>query len=411
MKLLPMADAAPQDKSKPCCDAGAATCRPAAACDCSPATTAASTCGNDEVPCCGARPGPRASAYERPGYAIRPYVDGFVPTPAGPVPRVRTALCPSDRLGTLGARIGCTRDDYRVAPGLYCLGNPTPDSPVIVTANYKLTFDTVRTALPGTDAWLLVLDTRGVNVWCAASKGTFGTGELASRVQQTRLDTVVRHRTLIVPQLGATGVAARAVKKACGFTVAWGPVRAADLPRFLANGHHADAAMRTVTFTLRERLALVPVELYLARKLALWLFLAAAILSAISPAPFSHETLRRCILLTTAGLGGLLAGNFAVPALLPWLPGRMFALKGAVIGLALGLVIALLPSSAATGLENLALPLVAAAAASYCGMNFTGSTPFTSPTGVEKEMRRWMPIQALAVLAAAILWAWAPFAA
>lgn len=67
---------------------------------------------------------------------------------------------------------------YTIDPGLYALGNPDESSPVLVTANYKLTFDRLRQSLPKLDAWVLVLDTKGINVWCAAGKGTFGTGEV-----------------------------------------------------------------------------------------------------------------------------------------------------------------------------------------------------------------------------------------
>jgi CO dehydrogenase/acetyl-CoA synthase gamma subunit (corrinoid Fe-S protein) len=134
--------------------------------------------------------------------------DGAVPTAAGEVPRVSTALSARDRLGSLAARWAIGRMDYRVAPGLYAVGNPGPDSAVLVSANYKMSFDRLRSALDGRDAWLLVLDTKGINVWCAAGKGTFGTDEVVRRVQATGLDRVVTHRTLILPQLGAPGVAA-----------------------------------------------------------------------------------------------------------------------------------------------------------------------------------------------------------
>ena len=91
----------------------------------------------------------------------------------------------------------------------------------------------VRTALKGRNGYILVLDTRGVNVWCAAGKGTFGTEELVSRLESEGLERIVRHRTLIAPQLGATGVSAHRVKQRSGFRVIYGPVRAADLPSFL----------------------------------------------------------------------------------------------------------------------------------------------------------------------------------
>jgi len=84
------------------------------------------------------------------------------------------------------------------------------------------------------NVWLLVLDTKGVNVWCAAGKGTFGTDELVRSIQAANLKQVVRHRDLVLPQLGATGVAAHEVKRATGFSVHYGPVRARDIQAYLA---------------------------------------------------------------------------------------------------------------------------------------------------------------------------------
>jgi len=105
-------------------------------------------------------------------------------------------------------RWGINRNKYRVGPGLYAVGTPGPESEVFVTANYKLTFDILRKNMTGLNVWILVLDTKGVNVWCAAGKGTFGTKELVSRIRLVSLERIVNHKRLILPQLGATGVAA-----------------------------------------------------------------------------------------------------------------------------------------------------------------------------------------------------------
>jgi len=77
---------------------------------------------------------------------------------------------------------------YMVDAGLYALGQPNHSSPVFVTANYKMSFDRLRQAVPDRNAWILVLDTKGINVWCAAGKGTFGTEELVSRIKTSGLE-------------------------------------------------------------------------------------------------------------------------------------------------------------------------------------------------------------------------------
>ncbi len=364
----------------------------------------------EETACCGPPASPPSSPDERPGYKLLPFVESFTETPVGPVPRVKPVLAWPDLFGTLRARLGIDRNNYKVAPGLYCLGAADADSPVLVTANYKLSFDALRSSVGPLAAWLLVLDTRGINVWCAAGKGTLSTSELVNRVQAVGLERLVRHRRLVLPQLAAPGVSAFKVKKHSGFEVAWGPVRAHDLPGFLAAGSRCGEQERRVTFSLAERLVLVPVELMLVMKAFLVALLVSFVLSGIGPGIFSLSAMWQRGLAAASAFGlGIVAGAVLVPALLPWLPGRSFFLKGIFCALPLALLFFGLQAAAASFLEISALLLACCAVSSYTAMNFTGATPFTSPSGVEKEMRRGMPLQALALLAAACCWLAAPF--
>ncbi len=333
--------------------------------------------------------------------------------PCAPVPEVRrvtSELSVADRFGGMLVRWNFRRGNYRVEPGLYALGTPTPDSPVLVSANYKLSFDHLRARLPGVDAWILVLDTRGVNVWCAAGKGTFGTGEIVRQVMQTGLAGVVTHRTLVVPQLGAPGVAAHEVLRQCGFRVRYGPVRAADLPAYLAAGMEATAESRRVRFTLWERLKVMPVELMKVLPLALFIGMAITLLSGLGDGGFDTARIGT-IGLPSAAFFVLTAAGAAVltPALLPWLPGRAFAFKGLWIGLAA--VAATLAYAHGhpllweqwAGLVGWALVLPALS--SYIAMNFTGASSYTSLSGVLAEMRIAVPLQAMAVVVGAFFWA------
>lgn len=365
----------------------------------------AAPAGDPGAACCGGPPKPPASPHERPGYAIRSHVAGFLDTPLGPVPVLSTRPTASERLRAALIRCGPGRETATVAPGLYAAGRPGPDSPICVTANYVLSLDALRQALDGLRAWVLVLDTRGVNVWCAAGKKSFGTAEIARRVAATRLAEVTTQRRLILPQLAAPGVSAREVKALTGFSVTYGPVRAADLPTFLAAGMRADAAMRRIDFGLAERLKLVPVEFYLAWKKLFWLSLAALVLSGLGPDVFSlGRAAARGPLALLALWAGVLAGAGLTPALLPWLPGRALAAKGLFAGAAAALCClpVLFVAPPVPDLSGLVLLLMAAS--SFAAMNFTGSTPYASPTGVEREMRRYLPIQAGAAALGLILW-------
>jgi acetyl-CoA decarbonylase/synthase complex subunit gamma len=315
------------------------------------------------------------------------------------VPVIDTTLGWRDTLGRWRVRWCIGRNRYTVPPGLYAIGTPDAAAPVLVTANYKVSYDLVRSALAGRSVWLLVLETYGINVWCAAGKGTFGTGELVRRVEATGLTKVVEHRRLILPLLGAPGVKVREVASRCGFLPRFSVARAHDLPVYLDGT--VTPAMRSPTFTLGERLALTPVELVLGvgKGWPVWLvlFLAGA---------FAHGTFEPLPGLKAAGLylTALGAGSFVVPLLLPWLPGLSFAGKGAVTGLAAGMLFVGAAGSLPYPWQAVGTLLVVAAASSFFALNFTGSTPFTSRSGVKREMARALPLQAAGTLLGAVLW-------
>jgi hypothetical protein len=289
----------------------------------------------------------------------------------------------ANRLDHFLARWGMNRMGHLVEPGLYRLGSPTAESPVFASANYTLSFDALRSALAGFNAYILVLDTKGINVWCAAGKGTFGTNELTSRIETSGLNGIVTHRKIIVPQLGAPGISAHDVQRRSGFKVEYGPVRAGDLPAYLSKGK-ATPEMRRVQFPLRDRIVLIPVELVhvvlptVIAAVALW-FLAGPVAAL-------------------AAIAAVVAGTVIFPILLPFIPTQDFSTKGLLLG---GVVA--IPFAAAfasiTGLPGWAVAagavtplLIMPAVTAYLALNFTGATTFTSRTGVRKEIFRYVPV-------------------
>jgi CO dehydrogenase/acetyl-CoA synthase delta subunit len=344
----------------------------------------------------------------------QPFVIGRVITPSGEVPQVSSDLTAADRWGAVKARWGVGRMRFTVDPGLYALGNPREESPVLVSANYKMSFDALRRALPGLEAWILVLDTRGINVWCAAGKGTFGTEELVGRIRSSGLEQVVKHRKIILPQLSGPGVAGHQVKKLSGFQAVFGPVRAQDLPAYLSAGCRATPDMRHKTFTLWERAALIPVELVQALKPALLVMLAFFLLSGFGgTAGYGPNLGHQGPWSVLAILAALLAGAILTPLLLPWVPGRAFSLKGWILGLASAWGLIVLrgggPGSGFHPLESLAWLLLLPAISAYLAMNFTGASTYTSLSGVKKEMRWAVPLEIGFGAAGLILWVAARF--
>ncbi len=334
---------------------------------------------------------------------------GGLKTPTGEVPRVSSSLTLADHWGTIKARWGLGRMRYTVDPGLYALGNPDNQAPVLVTANYKMSFDRLREALPNRDAWILVLDTKGINVWCSAGKGTFGTAELVRRIETSDLTRIVAHRTVVLPQLAGPGVSAHEATKLSGFKVIYGPIRAKDLPAFIDRGFKASPEMRRKTFTISERAVLIPVELVDTLKAALIIVPLFFILAGLGgPDPFWANAFNYGLFAVLALLAAVTAGAILTPLLLPWLPGRAFTTKGLGIGLIVVLILAIFRSGffdTWTGrLELLAWFFLIPAVAAYLAMNFTGASTYTSLSGVKKEMRWAVPLEIGAGVVGLFLW-------
>jgi hypothetical protein len=353
------------------------------------------------------------------------YITGTIDTVAGKVPQVSDRWNSSDIRGTLGVRWSIGRMHYTVNPGLYAVGNPSELSDVFVTANYKLSFDHLRKNLSGLDAWILVLDTKGINVWCAAGKRTFGTKELVHRIKETRLEEIISHRRIIVPQLGAVGISAHEVKKQTGgvdagkyitgfqiiptagvgfapesariirgFNVVFGPVKARHIKEFIRNKYVATPEMRKVTFTLSERAVLIPVDFVYGKYRLLIALALFFILSGLNRNGISFQ------LAAERGPGAMLtiflayiSGIVITPLALPYIPGRSFAFKGFVSGISVFLLLSFFIHPADNIFELISWFLIMTAISSFVAMNFTGSSTYTSLSGVKKEMKVAIPLQ------------------
>jgi hypothetical protein len=301
-----------------------------------------------------------------------------------------------ERIDHISARLGYHRFSHLVKPGLYSMGRPGPESPVFVTANYTLSYDALRTSIKGIDSYILVLDTKGVNVWCAAGKGTFGTEEVIRQVQETELAQVVSHRRLILPQLGAPGVAAHEVQKRTGFKVDYGPVRASDIPRYLSKG--PDAEMRKVKFPLKDRIVLIPVEIVQTFIIMVVATIVLFLMGGMVPALMA--------------IAVVLAGTVLFPILLPWLPTKDFSSKGLFLGLFVSLpfiAITVLNRGGdplwVTSMFVVADALLIPPGIGYLALNFTGSSTFASRTGVKREIFRYIPIMVAMFIIGGLLFA------
>jgi len=189
--------------------------------------------------------------------------------------------------------------------GLYAVGHPDKDSPVLVTGNFDLTVRRLVKAIDGkVNVWLLVADSAGINVWCAAGGGYFTAEKIIAAVKSSHLNEVVNHHALILPQLCANGVDGWRIREETGWGVHWGPARARDIPAYLAGKRKKPDEMRWVKFPLKDRLEMVSVTL-------------GAYGLLILPLTFIFwRNLFWPILFSLLGL------SYFYAIVLPWLPGR-----------------------------------------------------------------------------------------
>jgi len=357
--------------------------------------------------CCPAPPPSGVSAEEiSEEFKNFSWFTGVKDTHAGPVPGVSTEITFKEKMRQIKSRISSFRMHFTVKPGLYAAGNPGSASDIFVTANYGLSFDHLRGALKGIDAWILVLDTAGINVWCAAGKGTFGTEELIKRIKESDIEKCVDQKRIILPQLGAPGINSGEVKRRTGFTVKFGPVRADDIREYIDNGYSGTPEMRRVKFTFKDRGVLVPMEINMAKKGFLYFAAGSLLYSSLTPEGFLFRELTTTgAPLIYAGVSSLLAGAVITPLFLPYIPFRSFILKGGITGAALIAALNYFTNIFKAGnfYFTYAASILIILLSSYIALQFTGATTYTSLSGVQKEIKYSIPFYGAGLLITIIL--------
>jgi NAD-dependent dihydropyrimidine dehydrogenase PreA subunit len=250
--------------------------------------------------------------------------------------------------------------------GLRPVGNPGPESPVVVTGNYALTVRRVLRALRGQNLWLVVAPSGGINVWCAAAGGMLTTHQVVTALKTSGVEDCVRHRRAFLPQLAATGVSSRELSKRCGWKAKFGPVRIEDLAAYLSAHEKKTDEMRRVRFGTQERLEAA----------AMWGMPAAAVLG------LGAAAIRPTWALPLMALAlALAAAVFLVYEHTPG-PRRLLFTLGA-IGVAVGSV-----ATAGGGMPALATAAIAGAGLiGLLTFDYPGSTPIEG--GAHFDSVRW----------------------
>lgn len=256
---------------------------------------------------------------------------------------------------------------HATTPGLRRVGDPGPGPPVLVTGNYALTVRRLERQLRGRHVWLLVANSRGINVWCAAGGGHFTDHDVIAAIRAGRLSERVDHRRLVLPQLAATGIEPRRIQEATGFEGRWGPARLEDLPEFLDRGCKVKKSHRVVRFPAWER----------AEMATMWAVPIAAVAALALAFPFGARV-------AAVAAGAIVAAIFAIFLALPRLPlvgpGKWLTFGGAA-ALATGAGAGVLQLSGGAAIHDVvSLAITNAVALAILSIDIAGTTPWLPGT-------------------------------
>ncbi|RJQ78972.1 MAG: acetyl-CoA decarbonylase/synthase complex subunit gamma [Desulfobacteraceae bacterium] len=121
-----------------------------------------------------------------------------------------------------------------VTEGIYQIGTPNENSPVLVTTNFALTYFIVSGEVEGSrvPSWLLIKDSEGLSVLTAWAAGKFAGDDVGAFVKKCGIKDKVKHTELIIPGYAAA-IVGDIEEELPGWTITVGPREAAHLPGFL----------------------------------------------------------------------------------------------------------------------------------------------------------------------------------
>ncbi len=123
-----------------------------------------------------------------------------------------------------------------VTEGIFEIGSPDENSPVLVTTNFALTYFIVSGEIEGSKVptWLLVKDSEGLSVLTAWAAGKFSGDDVGLFVKKSGIMDKVKHTELVIPGYAAA-IAGEVEEELPGWTITVGPREAAHLAAFLKN--------------------------------------------------------------------------------------------------------------------------------------------------------------------------------
>jgi acetyl-CoA decarbonylase/synthase, CODH/ACS complex subunit gamma len=122
----------------------------------------------------------------------------------------------------------------QVEPKVYSIGEAGPDSPVLATTNFSLTYFLVSGEIEnsGVPSHLVVVESEGMSVLTAWAAGKFSGAKIAGAVKASGIESQVRTRRIIIPGYVAQ-ISGELEELLPGWEVLVGPGEVADLAPLL----------------------------------------------------------------------------------------------------------------------------------------------------------------------------------
>lgn len=288
---------------------------------------------------------------------------------------------------------------FSVKPGLYYTGDHYDiTAPILVTCNYHLTVYKLWKTVNHLNTRILVIDTEGINVWCAAGKGKFCTAAIQEQLEKVDpnqlsvLEISKEHRLpLVIPKLALSGVKLKKLID-LNYQPIIGPIYMEEIPDFLHQKPLINCKTEKFEFDISDRLFTLPGSLLQFLLYSIYPAIPLFLLNAIFPNGCSNILWYQIPILF-----------FSVATLyiiiFPYLPSRKFAIKGLTLASCLLLPILVVffinPISIGSIYSSLSLVSIVLATGIFFGLYYTGNSGVSNYSLVKLEIVRYLPISAI----------------
>ncbi len=268
---------------------------------------------------------------------------------------------------------------HSLPPGLYFTGaSGKPEeiakTQILVTCNNFLSVFLLARRIRPRSVRILVVDTEGINVWCSAGKGRFSASEILDKARRARLLKQGERTRMILPKFSLSGVRITELEEE-GIDPVIGPLYAKDVPAFLDNGARSDRIDDRVHFDFKSRSFTA-----LPTAVQFFLYFSGAYVLLFGYA--GEWIIWSAVILA-----------FLYPLLLPYFPGRLFAVKGISMGIIASLIAIALFLYKGVGVHIfLSSVLFLLATSIFIALSCTGNSAISNYSSVRKEIARFLPV-------------------